>query len=117
MLKFKKDLVEKLNLKIISGESGIHRVVKGGYVCDLLSDVMGNAVMGNIWITLQTHKNVLAIASLKDLSCIILIKSFQPDSDTIEQSNLEEIPILSTNKTAFEITGELYNLLGENDSL
>ena len=72
---------------------------------------MGNAEMGQCWITLQTHKNIMAIASLKDLACIVLVKDLEPNSDTIEQSNQEGIPILTTSKEAFEITGEIFALL------
>lgn len=51
-----KELVEKLGLKILSGKNGLEREIDGCYISDLLSDVMGNADAGNIWITLQTHK-------------------------------------------------------------
>ena len=51
-----KDIVEALNLKVLSGAQGLDKEVEGCYVSDLLSDVMGNAEMGNIWVTLQTHK-------------------------------------------------------------
>jgi len=105
-----KELAEKLNLRVISGEKGMDRLIDGGYTSDLLSDVMGNAEMGQCWVTLQTHKNIMAIASLKELACIVLVKGLEPNSDTIEQSNEEGIPILSTDKEAFEITGEIYSL-------
>ena len=105
------DIVEKLGLEICCGTAGINREIKGGYTSDLLSDVMGNAQEGNIWITLQTHKNVLAIASLKELSAIILVKGYQPEEDTVTESEAEGIPILSTTKQTFEITGEIYELL------
>ena len=68
-----KELVEKLNLKVLSGENGLDRDIDGCYVSDLLSDVMGNAEMCNVWVTLQTHKNVMAIASLKEISLVILV--------------------------------------------
>lgn len=106
-----RELKEKLDLRIISGEEGLDNVIDGGYTSDLLSDVMGNAEMGQCWITLQTHKNIMAIASLKDIACIVLVKDLEPNSDTIEQSNEEGIPILSTSKEAFEITGEIFALL------
>ena len=83
------ELVEKLNLKVLSGEKGLDREIDGCYISDLLSDVMGNAMEGNIWITLQTHKNVMAVASLKELACIILVKNLVPNDETIEQSNDE----------------------------
>ncbi|MFA7081838.1 MAG: DRTGG domain-containing protein [Bacteroidales bacterium] len=106
-----RELKDKLNLRLVSGEEGLDNVIDGGYTSDLLSDVMGNAEMGQCWITLQTHKNIMAIASLKDLACIVLVKDLEPNSDTIDQSNEEGIPILSTSKEAFEITGEIFALL------
>jgi predicted transcriptional regulator len=105
------EIVEKLGLKIFSGEKGLEKEITGGYVCDLLSDVMGNADQGNIWITLQTHKNVMAIASLKDLAAVVIVKGFEPETDAIEKSNEEEIPILGTDLESFEITGKIYELL------
>lgn len=105
------ELVEKLGLEVYSGKSGLNREVDGGYVSDLLSDVMGNADAGQVWITLQTHKNVMAIASLKDLAAIILVSGNRPEQDTAIQSNEEEIPILGTSLPTFEISGKLYELL------
>jgi len=106
-----KELVEKLNLKVLSGEKGLEREIDGCYISDLLSDVMGNAMEGNIWITLQTHKNVMAVASLKEMSCIILVKNLMPNDETIEQSNDEDLPILQTSLPTYEIAGLVYNLL------
>ena len=107
-------LIEKLNLRIFSGEKGLQKNISGGYVSDLLSDVMGNANEGNIWVTLQSHKNIMAIASLKDLPAVILVNGITPENDTIAQSNEEEIPLLGTFESCFEITGKLYNLLADN---
>ncbi|HRX31899.1 MAG TPA: serine kinase [Tenuifilaceae bacterium] len=106
-----KDLVETLQLKVFSGSTGMNREVTGGYSSDLLSDVMGNAESGMVWITLQTHVNVMAIASLKELSAIILVKGFEPEENTLTQSNVEGIPILGTALQTFEISGKLYQLL------
>jgi len=106
-----KELAEKANLKIISGEKGLSAKIKGGYTCDLLSDVMGHADEGYVWITLQTHKNIMAIASLKELVAIILVKGLMPEADTLEQSNKENIPILSTDLEEFEISGIIYQLI------
>ncbi|MBR6898864.1 MAG: serine kinase [Bacteroidales bacterium] len=106
-----RELVEKLNLKVLSGENGLDRDIDGCYVSDLLSDVMGNAEMGNVWVTLQTHKNVMAIASLKELACVILVKGLTPSEDTVEQSNEEGIPFLSTDMQTYETVGKIYQLL------
>lgn len=104
-------IVKALDLKVFSGEAGLSREVTGGYVSDLLSDVMGNADAGYVWVTLQTHKNVMAIASLKDLAAIILVSDHKPEQDTAIQSNEEEIPILGTSLPTFEVSGKLYELL------
>ena len=107
------DLVNNFELKVFSGSEGLDKEISGGYVSDLLSDVMGNASEKEVWITLQTHQNVMAIASLKELSAIILVKGLEPDADTLERSNDEGIPILGTDWETFEMAGRLYGeLLG-----
>ena len=106
-----KDVAEKLSLKVFSAPEGMDKEVLGGYTSDLLSDVMGHAKEGQLWITLQTHKNIMAVASLKDMAAIILVKGFTPETDTIELSAQEGIPVLGSSMEAFELSGELYRLL------
>ncbi len=105
------DVATTLGLELISGSQGLSREVKGCYVSDLLSDVMGNAAEGEIWITLQTHQNIIAVASLKDLAGIILVKGLVPEAETIEKSNSAGIPVLSIDLDTFTIAGKLYELL------
>lgn len=106
-----KEIVEKLNLKVLGGSEGLSNNVEGAYTSDLLSDVMGNIEDGSVWITLQTHKNVMAVASLRDTSAVILVRSYEPDIDMLEKANEEGIPVLSSTLGAFEISGKLYKLL------
>lgn len=106
-----KDLVEKLELKVLAGADGLDRDIDGCYISDLLSDVMGNADAGNIWVTLQTHKNVMAVASLKELSCVILVKNLTANDDTLKQADEEALPMLQTSLPTYEIAGRIYNLL------
>ena len=106
-----KDVAQKLGLEVYSAPEGLEREVTGGYTSDLLSDVMGHAKERQIWITLQTHKNIMAVASLRDLAAIILVKGFKPDADTIELSAQEGIPLLGTKMQAFELSGSLCELL------
>lgn len=105
------DIIEKLNLKVFSGKDGLDRDITGGYTSDLLSDVMGNAEEGYVWVTLQTHRNVMAVASLKDVAAVIIVKGLEPEESTINQSNDEGIPLLGTDMETFEISGKLYELL------
>jgi len=106
-----KDIVAQLGLTVCSGEEGLSREISGGYTSDLLSDVMGNADSGQLWVTLQTHKNVMAIASLKELAAVVLVKGLLPEEDTAQQSNEEGIPILSSQEESFELTGKLFALI------
>lgn len=106
-----KEIVEKLGLTVYSGAAGLEREVTGGYASDLLSDVMGFAREGQLWITLQTHRNIMGVASLKDLAAIILVKGFKPDAEAVASSEEEGIPILGTDMQAFELSGKLYGLL------
>ncbi|MBP5206673.1 MAG: serine kinase [Bacteroidales bacterium] len=108
-----KELIEKMNLTVFCGEQNLDREIKGGYVSDLLSDVMGFAQEGHVWVTLQTHKNVIAIASLKELACVVLVKGNQPDEDMLEQAKEEEIPVLGTSEQTFEVAGQIYKLINE----
>ncbi len=105
------DVVRQLDLKVFSGEKGLENEVTGGYVSDLLSDVMGFAREGDLWITLQTHQNVLAVASLKDLAAVILVKGFSPEPETLVHSDEEGIPVLGTDLSTFELAGRLYQML------
>jgi serine kinase of HPr protein (carbohydrate metabolism regulator) len=105
------EIVEAMNLKVFGGEQGLSREITGGYTSDLLSDVMGHADLGLVWITLQTHKNVMAVASLKELAAVILIKNCIPESDMLQEANEEGIPVLGTELQSFEMSGKLFNLL------
>ena len=103
-----KDIVQQLNLKVVSGE--IDREVSGGYSSDLLSDVIANAQKDNIWITLQIHINIIAVASLQELAGIILVNGREPEEATLKKAKKENIPILLTDLSTFEIVGKLYEL-------
>lgn len=105
------EIANKLNLTVLSGHNLLEKEVTGAYCSDLLSDVMGNAREGNLWITLQVHKNIIAVASLKDLAAIILVKGLRPDAETLKLSETENIIVLSTSKPAFIIAGQLYELI------
>jgi serine kinase of HPr protein (carbohydrate metabolism regulator) len=105
------EIKEKLGLTLYGGETGLEREVTAGYTSDLLSDVMGHAGAGSLWVTLQTHKNVIAIASLKELPAVILVRGFRPEADMLDHAREEGIAVLGTTDGTFEITGKLYSLL------
>jgi hypothetical protein len=105
------DLASRLGLTMhqSQGRSGIE--VSGAYTSDLLSDVMAYGREKNVWITCQTHENIVAVAKLKNLAAVILVNSRRPDEATLRRAQEENILLYSTSDTAFVITGKLYNLL------
>jgi hypothetical protein len=106
---------KELNLKVRSASDKLGNIVKGGYTGDLLSDVMANSREGDIWITRQVHQNIVAVATLKELSGIILVQSCEPAKDTLEKAIQEKVPLLISDLPAFELTGKIYNILGKKD--
>ena len=104
------DLVNKLGLDVKSASGRLGNKVTGGYISDLLSDVIAHGNDGDIWITLQAHLNIVAVASMKNLAGIILVNGRQPEQDTIERAETEEIPVMVSPLPAFELVGRLYDL-------
>jgi len=111
------EIAQALELKVTVGEDKLDQAVTGGYVGDLLSDVMGHAREGQVWITRQAHQNIVAVADLKDLAGIILVNGCEPADDTVEKAREKGIPILVSSLPAFELTGKVYLLMvtGKSD--
>ena len=100
-------IVEKLSLAVVAVPEGLDREVTGGYASDLLSCVMARARQGNLWITLQAHPNIVAVASLLNLAGIVVTEGMTPNSETIEKAVSEKIPIMTTPLTTFTVVGRL----------
>jgi hypothetical protein len=104
-------IVQALQLRVKSGGDRLAVEVRGGYVGDLLSDVMANSREGDLWITRQIHQNIVAVASLKDLAGIILVRGAEPAADTLEKAVRENIPLFMADLPAFEMAGRIYQML------
>jgi len=104
------DLVRPFGLKIETGKDRLDEEVTGGYASDLLSDVIAHSRKGNVWITIQTHPNIVAVATMKELSGIILAGGRQPEAETIQRADQEGIPILTSPLFTFELVGRLYQM-------
>ncbi len=105
-----REIVKELNLEVKTGDDRLNTEITGGYASDLLSDVMANAQKGNIWITLQIHQNIVAVATLKEIAGIILVNGRCPEEDTLQKAIQEKIPILVSKLSTFELVGSLYQL-------
>ena len=105
-----KEIVENTGMGVETGKERLDREVTGGYASDLLSDVMAHSKDGDVWITLQLHPNIIAVATLKDLVGIIIVQGRKPEKETIEKAQSENIPILVSDLQTFEIVGRLYQM-------
>jgi predicted transcriptional regulator len=105
-----KNICERINAKVLAGAEQMNRAVEGVYICDLLSWVMSHAQKGDAWITVMSHANVIAVASLLDLGCIIVPEEIEMDQDALRKADEEGIPVLSTSLNAYEIAIELNKL-------
>lgn len=105
-----REIADTLGLTVCCGEEALDRQVTGGYAGDLLSDVMANSSAGNIWVTMQVHTNIVAVAVLKELAAIILVNGRKPAEDTLQRAREEKVAILSGSGPAFETVGRLYAL-------
>ncbi len=105
-----KNIAEKLNLKIECGRDNLNKEIKFGYVSDLLSDVIAHGKEGVIWVTLQTHQNIVTVAVLKSLAGVVLVNGRKPEKETLKKAKQENIPILVSKLSAFELVGKLYGL-------
>lgn len=110
------NLVRDMALEVRSCEECLQRDITGAYVSDLLSDVMGNSREGNVWITLQTHMNIVAVAGLKNLAGIIIVGGRRPEDEIIQKANKEKVAILTTPMPAFETAGKLYQMLSPTEA-
>ena len=105
-------VIKELGLGVKFKVSNLDKEVSGGYASDLLSDVISNAKKDNIWITLQIHQNIVGVATLKELTGIIIVNGREPEVETLKKAEQQNIPIMVTKLPAFEIIGKLYRLLG-----
>lgn len=105
-----KDVVKQLDLTILAGKDALGEGVTGGYASDMLSDVLANAGQGYLWITMQIHPNILAVASAKDLSGIVIVNGRKPEAETLEKAEQKKIPILMSPLSTFTVAGRLYEL-------
>jgi len=109
-------IIRGLDLELVSKAVDIKSIeVRWAYASDLLSDVMAGAQAGDLWLTIQRHLNIVAVAKLKDLAGIVLAKGIVPSSEVVAKAEDEGIPILVSALPLFELSGKLYEFLRRED--
>lgn len=104
-------IIDQLNLNVLTETRDFADITPtGGYSSDLLSCVMAGARKGYLWITLQAHLNIVAVAALNEVAAIIITENAQPDAASIEKANQQGVILLSTSQPTYEVNGKLWAL-------
>jgi len=110
-MKTLQDIANELKLAVSTrGDLLSSRTVTGGYAGDMLSDVLAHARKGQVWVTLQTHANIVAVASSKELCGIIVVHGRTPEAATLQKAEQEHIPILVTLLSSYDVVARLCEL-------
>ncbi len=108
------DLKESLNLKLINGN--IEDIdFDGVYAGDFLSRAMSHVSSGNLWVTIMTNTNVIAVASLSDCAAVILAEGMSLMPDALKAAEDNDIIVLSSEDTVYDICVKIYKTLNENE--
>jgi len=102
-----KEIIEKLKVEPLSSISSLERQVAGGYASDLLSCVIKGAKKDSLWVTLQSHLNVVAVASLLGLAGVIITENNRPDQETLNRAENEGVILMTTPKSTYTVVGQL----------
>ena len=106
-----KELVQKLDLEFISDAGNMDAYVEGAFAGDLLSHAMSSVEKGNVWVTVQTNLNILAIASLTEASCIIVASSMNISEETIQKAKDEGICLFRSKDNTYELCNKIGEII------
>jgi hypothetical protein len=102
-------IIKNLNLTLLTSPKNFSEIhPSGGYCADLLSCVMAGAKPGNLWITLQAHINIVAVAALTDCAAIIISEGATPEPEVLAKANAQGITLLGSNQNTYQIVGQLW---------
>lgn len=104
------DFSEKMDLTLLTPEIPMEGEVSSGYTCDLLSWVMAHGQEEMAWVTVQTHMNVVAVALLMEMACVILPEGIMPEPATLQKATEEGMPVFSSRKTAYALCAQMAGL-------
>jgi len=106
-------LAEMLDLKRLSGES--NKDVESCYISDLLSRVLGGCQAGDIWITVQSSLNMVAVAIMTEASCVILPEGLTAPDSVVEKANEEDFTIFTSDETAYSLAIRIFELISQKE--
>lgn len=104
------DVVKKTEAKVLCGKTRLETEVTSGYAGDMLSDVLAHGQKGGLWLTVQAHPNIIAVAVMKGLAGILLVNGKIPDKETLAKAEQEKMVLLSTPLNAFQAALKLQDV-------
>ncbi len=105
-----KELASELKLHLLT-QNMPDREISGCYIGDMLSWVMANAKADNVWITIQSNMNVVAVASLNDLACVIIAEGAECTPDIVHKANEEDVVLFASNLNSYQLAAQVSKLL------
>lgn len=103
-------IAEALSLRVLCAPHNLDREVRGGYASDMLSCVMAGAQKDNVWVTLLTHLNVIAVAVLLEIPVVIITENSTVDATVIQKAEEEDVVLLHSTEDSYRVVGKLYEL-------
>jgi len=105
------EIIQKLNLRVLTTPKDFANIrPHGGYCSDLLSCVMAGAKVGDLWVTLQAHINIVAVAALTDCAAIIITEGASPEQEVLEKANAQGMTLLVSSDNNYQVVGQLWEL-------
>lgn len=98
-----KEFLEKTHFEFKASPEALEKEISGVFVGDLLSWVMGNCEANQVWITVQSHMNIIAVAALKEISCLIIAQSAEVEDEVLQKAYEENIALCRSDLSAYEI--------------
>jgi len=109
------DVLTALGLQVLTSGVELDCEVRSGIVCDLLSVVLAKAQQNDLWITIQRHQNIVAVAKVTSVAGVILADGIIPEQAVIDRASKEEIPLLAAKESSFVVSGKLFALLSSGE--
>jgi len=105
------EIIQKLNLTLLTSPKDFAELQPvGGYCSDLLSCVMAGAKTGGLWVTLQAHINIVAVAALTDCAAVIISEGTIPEPEVVEKANSQGVTLLGSSQNSYQVVGQLWEL-------
>ena len=103
-----RQLMDLIGARSLNDSAPLDAEITCGYTCDLLSWVMAHGAEGMAWVTVQTHMNVIAVAVLAEMACVILPENIHMEQESLDKAATEGLCVLRSPLSGYEICGRMH---------